>query len=320
MKKKLLLIQAFTLIFISVTYAQYDCGNGRYRDSIFGVTVTSNVLYGNNINYQGTSTDLYMDIYEPAGDTAAARPMIIFAPKGTFIQCNKTELTMVELCTRFASKGYVTAAINYRVGVNYVTMMTDPQGEFSRAVLRAVHDYKAAIRFFRKDAATDNNYRVDTGLVIAGGSSAGAITAIHLTYLDKESEVPSYIDTASLGGMEGMSGNPGYTSNVHYVVNLCGAIDDSSWIEPADIPIVSMHGNLDTEVPYGTGSPMGITALTVDGSASIYQRAMNAGVDNDFYTFWGQQHIPYDENAGGQYMLYMDTVENYVTQFLYDRI
>lgn len=314
----------FILLFVSLkSFSQStECDGTRFKDSLFAVTVTSNVLYGHNTNYDGSGRDLKMDIYQPVGDVATKRPLIIFAPKGSFLSENKAELTMVQLCTHFASLGYVAASIDYRVGLNYMSVLQNAEKEFTLAVLRAAHDYKAAIRFFRKDAYTTNTYRIDTNLIVAGGSSAGAITAVHVAYLNKPEEIPTSFDTTGLGGPEGLSGNPGYSSRPHFVVNLCGAIADTIWMEQNDLPIISMHGNLDTEVPYGTAvvSMFGFPIMEIDGSASIKKRADNVGIDNPFYTFWGKTHIPYDENAGGSYLLYMDTVKQYITPILYDWI
>ncbi|MBI5541266.1 MAG: T9SS type A sorting domain-containing protein [Bacteroidia bacterium] len=308
-------------VFGLTTYAQYNCYGTRYNDSLFDVTVTSDVLYGNNLLYTGVATDLHMDIYQPTGDTALMRPLIIFAPKGSFLQEDKAEWTMQQLCLKFAHMGYVTAAIDYRVGINYTLAFQNPNREFSLAVMRAYHDYKAAIRFFRKDAATTNTYKIDPNMIIAGGSSAGAITAVHVAYLDQLSEIPAVIDTTGLGGIEGHSGNSGYSSQVNYVVNLCGAIADTSWINSGNIPLISMHGNLDTEVPYGSAVISMVIPITeVDGSASINLRTNTVGIENPFHTFLGQAHIPYDPNAGGSYLLYMDTVINYVKTNLYNWI
>ncbi|MFH0864596.1 MAG: T9SS type A sorting domain-containing protein [Bacteroidota bacterium] len=320
--KKNFLFFIFSILTGTSAFSQIDCSGGRYHDSIFSDTVIQNVLFGQNYNYDGTTRQLSMDIYFPKGDTAMMRPLIIFAPKGSFLQENKAELTMVTLCRHFAQMGYVAAAVDYRVGVDYLTAYQYPEREFTYAVMRAFHDYKAAIRFFRQDAATINSYKINPDLIIAGGSSAGAITALHVAYLDKISEIPtSLIDTTGLGGLEGNSGNQGYSSEVNYVVNLCGAIADTVWMEPGDIPVVSMHGNLDTEVPYGTATiSMIVPIMEVDGSASINIRAQHAGIDNPFYTFWGKTHIPYDENAGGSYLLYMDTVLTYTTDILYSWI
>jgi hypothetical protein len=320
--KKISLFFVFTILFGSTVFSQINCSGGRYLDSLFADTVIQNVPYGQNLNYDGTTRQLSLDIYMPKYDTASMRPLIMFAPKGSFMQEDKAELTMTQLCHHFAQRGYVAVAIDYRVGMDYLTAYQYPEREYTYALLRAIHDYRAAIRFFRQDAATTNTYKINPDLIIAGGSSAGAMTALHVAYLDKVSEIPTtIIDTTGLGGLEGNSGNPAYSSSVNYVVNLCGAINDSAWIEAGDIPVVSMHGNLDTEVPYATATITMLVAITeVDGSASINLRAQHVGVDNPFYTFWGQAHIPYDENAGGSYLLYMDTVLTYTTNILHDWI
>jgi hypothetical protein len=316
--KKFTFLTVLLVVFIFgafKTYAQYDCAGGRFRDSIYPVQVKQNVLYGHNDNYDATPQDLTMDIYTPIGDVHTKRPLIIFAPKGSFMSEDNKEWVLVQLCTKLASMGYTTASINYRVGLNYFA--TDLKAEFVKAVVRAVHDYKAAIRYFRKDAADSNKYKVDTNVMISGGSSAGAITAIHAAYLKNAAQVLPFMDTtgiAAQGGIEGLSGNQGFSSKVHYVVNLCGAIADTAWIEAGMVPITSMHGDLDTEVPYTKGFPMGISLINMQiyGSYNINLRAEHLGINNPFYIFPGQTHIPYDPNAGGDYKLYMDTVITFV--------
>jgi hypothetical protein len=310
------------MISVSI-YSQYDCSGGRFQDSLYAVHVKQNVLYGHNTNYDASAQDLTMDIYTPIGDVHTKRPLIIFAPKGSFISEDNKEWVMVRLCTRLASMGYTTASINYRVGLNYFA--SDLRAEFVKAVVRAVHDYKAAIRYFRKDAADSNLYKVDTNIMIAGGSSAGAITAVHAAYLKNVAQVLPFMDTtgvAAQGGLEGLSGNQGFSSKVHYVVNLCGAIADTSWIEAGMVPITSMHGDLDTEVPYSKGFPMGLSMLNMQIYGSYYMnfRTQHVGINNPFYIFQGQTHIPYDPNAGGGYVLYMDTVLNYVRNQLHNFI
>jgi acetyl esterase/lipase len=124
-----------------------------------------------------------MDIYQPDGDTYAARPLIILAHGGSFIGGSKTDdATVVELCNRFAKRGYVTASINYRLGtlINLVSSdSTVPMG----IVVKAISDGKAAIRYFMKDAATTNTYKIDTNNIFVGGNSAGAVLYMHVLYL-----------------------------------------------------------------------------------------------------------------------------------------
>jgi hypothetical protein len=189
------------------------------------------------------------------------------------------------------------------------------QATAAQALLRAVHDMKAAVRFFRKDAATTNTYRINPDYIIGGGSSAGGLTAVHLAYLDQNNEVPSYVDTTGVNGLEGNSGNPGYNSNIRAVVNLCGALADSSWLNTGDEPIVSVHGTQDGVVPYNTAtiSVFGIPIIPVSGSRDIHARANNVGVTNVLKTFNGQDHVPYATNG-----TYMDSTYWVVRDFLAD--
>ena len=323
--KKNTFIFIFIFIFILIAFfantihAQTDCSEGRFKDSLFSVDVISNVIYGQNKTYLGVTQQLKMDIYLPHGDVATKRPLFIIAPGGSFLVESKADYPTTTLCEKFASMGYVTVGIDYRVGVNSPT-----SSEFTYAVMRATQDFRAAVRYFRKDASTTNTYKIDTSMIIAGGSSAGAISAIHLAYLDEISEILSTgIDTTGLGGVEGLSGNLGYSSKADYIVNLCGAIGDTSWIEHGDTPIISMHGTNDNIVPYGTSmlSVSGIPIMVVSGSSSITKRCNDIGVENQFYTFKGAGHTPYDVALNAtSYLPYMDTTIAFIRDNLYNMV
>lgn len=293
--------------------AQLDTSGGRYCSQIFNnVTVTSNVTYGSAVKSNGQTQTLLMDIYQPTGDTVSRRPLIVLAHGGSFIGGVKTNQDVVELCNRFAKHGYVTASIEYRVG-----FFPFDSVNATRAVIRATQDMKAAIRFFRKDAATTKTYKIHPSYIFAGGSSAGAFMALHHAYMDKLSEVPTWANIATLGGIDGNSGNPGYQSDVNAVINLCGALGDSVWIEQGNIPFVSMHGDKDQTVPYGSAIiyVSGFPIINVDGSASLKKRADNLGVPNPFYTFWGADHVPFAGTSATN-IAYMDTTVSYVRNFL----
>jgi hypothetical protein len=179
-----------------------------------------------------------------------------------------------------------------------------------------MQDMKAAVRFFRKDYAMGNAYHIHPDFIFGGGSSAGAFMGLHLAYMDS-AEVPVYLGLAGLGGIEGASGNPGYPSNIKAVINLCGALGDSSWLQPGDIGFVSMHGNVDQTVPYGSTTIyiLGIPLLVIDGSATLHIRANNIGVNNPFYTWWGADHVPYAGTSATE-VAYMDTTVDFVKAFL----
>ena len=175
MKKIYYLTLAFIGIFGSVE-AQTPCDLGRYYTELFPtVTVTSAVPFGSNTNFLGTPTNLSMDIYEPTGDTETDRPLIVWAHGGSFIGGSRTDADVVALANAFAKRGFVCVSIDYRTGMWPIDSVNAV-----KAVLRASQDMKASIRYFYQDKQTTNTYKIDTNNIINGGSSAGAVTALHL--------------------------------------------------------------------------------------------------------------------------------------------
>jgi para-nitrobenzyl esterase len=288
----------------------------RYDQEVFSqVNVTSDVTYGSNSDYQNVPVTLKMDIYEPDGDTLAQRPLIIFAHGGSFVAGDKSNSDQVDLCTHFAKRGYVCATINYRLGI----AVTVGAATATDAVFRSMQDMKAAIRFFRKDASTTNLYKIDPNIIFIGGSSAGAFAALQTAYLNTYPELPATIDTSVIGDLEGNSGNPGYSTSVNAVINLCGALGDANWIIPGDIPVCSMHGTNDQVVPYGHQMLylFGIIPiLVVDGSSAIHAHLLAINHPSAMYTWYGAPHVPYDGSSAAQ-VAYLDTTLRFVSNFLY---
>jgi para-nitrobenzyl esterase len=302
---------AFSLLISVAGISQSPCSGGRYSSDIFAnFTTTSNIVYGQNNSFSGVNTTLKLDLYEPTGDTLSARPLLIWVHGGSFQFGTKTDGDMVSFSQKFAKKGYVCASIDYRLGFFPID-----SANAVKAVVRAVQDLRAAVRFFYKDRQTTNTYKIDTNMIFVGGSSAGAITALHLAYLDKECEVSDYLNQTTitqLGGLEGTSGNPGYSSKVQGVLNGCGALARYSWMEQGNIPVASVHGTNDGTVKYNRGivNP-GTPLMYLDGSRMVHERACAVGIENQFYTFPGAPHVPYAGNAA-----YMDTTINFFRDFL----
>ncbi len=302
-------------LLVGTSFSQAQCTDGRYASDVFtDFTRTNDIVYGQNISASNANTILKLDFYEPTGDTLDARPLIILAHGGSFISGSRTDYDMEFMCKAFAKKGYACASINYRLGFPIDSLRAID------AVARAVQDMKAAVRFFNKDSRDGTNtYKIDTNQVFVGGSSAGAITALHVGYLDKTCELEYYMSPASiatLGGIEGNSGHPCYSSKVSGVINLCGALARYGWMEAGDVPVVSVHGTNDGTVKYNRGQVNpGIPLLYLDGSRMIHEQAQGLGVESDLYTLNGAGHVPYNANTPTG-LAYMDTTINFVTDFL----
>lgn len=295
--------------------APIDTARGRYYQPVFAnVTVTNNVTYGSGTTYTGTTQTLLMDVYQPTGDTVSRRPLIVFAHGGGFIGGTKADAYPVAFCTRLARLGYVVASIEYRLGfplTGFPVALTDTAG-IAQAAIRGGHDMKAAIRFFRQDAAASKTYRVYSNYIIAAGSSAGAFAALEVGYLDKASEVPAYVNIASLGGIEGASGNPGFSSAVMAVLNLSGATENPSVIEAGNAPLCSAHGTADTTVPYLQGKIGSLLPPKyVYGSGRLNPRATTLGITNVLRRFSKAGHVPFETNGA-----YADTTFWTIRDFL----
>ena len=311
MKKALLtLLSPFALTSL---FAQTYCGTSRFDTEMFpSVTTTSNVVYGWNTNVNNGTDTLKMDIYQPSGDVAPMRPLIIFAHGGSFIGGSKTDADEVTLATRFAKRGYVTASINYRLGMGFPINQANAQ----KAVWRATQDMKAAVRFFRKDASTTNTYKIDPSFVFVGGYSAGAFMAVNYAYMDQPAEIPIAIDTTILGGMEGNSGNPGYSTAINAVLNFAGAVGDTAWMHAGDEPMVTAQGDVDGTVPYCTAMiyVSGFPIMVVSGGGTMHIRCFNQGIENPIHTYYGQDH-PADVSSAN-----MDTTIGIASDFVYKHL
>ncbi|WP_426058179.1 T9SS type A sorting domain-containing protein [Hymenobacter sp. B1770] len=313
---KSILLLAWLLVFSAWQTASaqtpIDTTGGRYHQPIFqNVTVVSGVAYGSAVTFSGATQTLLMDIYQPSGDVAPERPVIIFAHEGGFVRGSRTDQYMVDVCTRFAQLGYVTASIDYRL-----LFLPFDTVNVARAAIRGMQDLRAAVRFFRRDAATTKTYRVSPSRIVVGGASAGGFMALEVGYLDKASEVPAYVGLAALGGIEGASGNPGYSSTVLAVLNLSGATEQPSLIESGNAPLYSIHGTADAVVPYLQGKiGAGLPPKYVYGSGRLHPYATTVGVPNTLRTLRGAPHIPQHGTSASQ-LAYADTTFRDIRDFL----
>jgi hypothetical protein len=289
----LLILLSITL---SVAKAQI-----RYLDNIFSnYYETLNIQYGEAIDIGEKAQKLYLDIYEPYNDKEKSRPLIVWMHGGNFIGGDRDEWRIVDWCKNFAMKGYVTSTIDFRLGVTSYDQLG-----LEEALLRSVQDAKSAIRFFR---ANSSKYRIDTNRIIVGGASSGSFIAIHLAYWD-QSEVRDSINQAKWGNIEGNSGNPGYSSKVHAVVNNWGAILDTAWIGAGDPPIQCFQGKLDQSVPIDLPKQ---DQAVMYGAKAISRVATRLGIYNELSIMYAMSHgfSVFDS-------LLIDSLNHCTTNFLY---
>lgn len=195
-------LSLFLLSFFSLSLSAQN----RYLEPFFDqITVTKNIQYGVNATVIAASQlgeaipqSLMLDLYEPTGDTASARPMVLVLPGGFYLPnslngtCDgsKKDSAVVEICTRLAKMGYVAVAVDYRLGWNPVSpqqvirMLT-----YVQAMYRGIQDSRTAIRFFKKTVVEDANpFRVDTSRIVLWGESMGGQIALGAAYANSPND------------------------------------------------------------------------------------------------------------------------------------
>ena len=326
------LFVAGLLLVLTLPTSAQDCSTeGRYSANIFlppTVTKTSNIVYGHNTVSRYSvgvdsigKKDLLLDVYEPTGDAAANRPLVILAFGGAFISGDRSEMEL--LAREFAQKGYVAAAIDYRIVTNPLDqallgpppISTTPavrkRAIINDVIVKASNDIRAAIRFFKYGAANGNPYKIDPAKIFIGGASAGSIAALHAAYIDTEDDIrlPTLkTAVAENGGVEGNTELPGnpligkYTSGgLAGVINIAGALLDLDIMDANDPAVYSAHGNNDQVVPFGSGQlvvtinfngTVRAVPFPVDfyGSESITNKAKGLGLRNKLKTVPGGGH------------------------------
>ena len=312
MKKMLRPLFGLCAILSVFGHADAQCPAGRYEYNYLfnSYTVTTDTYSTAN------STTLLVDIYQPVGDSIAARPLIVLAHGGSFVTGTRNDdVTIDSLCVHFARRGYVTASIDYRLG-DPLGMITDSTVAITE-VMQAISDGKAAVRYFVKDRSTVNKYRIDTNNIYVGGNSAGAVLYMHVCYIDSVGECPTDIQTtmAANGGFEGNSGNAGYTTKFKAVINLAGALNEVGFVSPGDKPSVNAQGDADSTVPYHCADPnIGGAHIHVNlcGLGELEPRYDSLGIYHMSHVFPGQGHVPWSSDAG-----MFVTVDSMVQTFLY---
>jgi hypothetical protein len=336
MKTTLQSVFTIALLSLGLSVSAQD----RYLDDVFSaVTVTSDVTYATNIsilpmlqNLPPGPATLKCDIYEPDGDTETNRPVIILVHTGSFLPPvlngqptgSKTDMSIVEQCTRWAKKGYVAVAMENRLGWNPTS--TDQNVRTSsllQAAYRGIQDAKALVRYMRMTEATGNLYGIDESKIVLGGQGTGAYISLGYATLDNpnvELNLPKFLDLTDptnpvpyvfppfFGNPDGtdstylpdfasptgvtelwnIPNNLGYSNDINMAFNLGGAIADISWLQAGDVPMVSFHCEKDPYAPIDTGDVIvpttGDFVVEVMGSRTV-QIKQNM-YNNNPYGLW----------------------------------
>lgn len=190
----------FILIIGATFGVHFSCFSQQWVTQKYDYEVTEDVPFGTAINFNNNTDTLKMDIYSPICDDpthTSRRPLLICIYGGGFIGGNRKDPSIIDNCTAFAKRGYITAAIDYRLGYvfdelhwlcnfpNYACFFATDKEEWARAYYRAVQDGKGALRYLIN---RNEEWRIDTNNVFLMGESAGAFVALGVGLLDTIAE------------------------------------------------------------------------------------------------------------------------------------
>lgn len=218
---------------------------------------------------------LRMDVYMP-DDTCAAHPAVLFAFGGGFTHGKRNDSHYTEYFNTLADNGIVAISTDYRT-----TLAKDPQKLTSAdgfaqaltgAISDAVSDFYTATCYILQNA---EQIRVDTGKIIASGSSAGAITALQAEY-----------------GLRNGQAAGIFPQEFNYagVISFAGAIfsSGSMYWQNKSCPMLLFHGDADRNVPYDR---LSAGPVSLCGSATIARSLASKAVPCEFYSFAGADHV-----------------------------
>ena len=208
----------------SIDYEMLAYGE-RYRDNIFTDIQVSTEYYAKNVkDFEGNTKNLVVDIISAKNDVEKNRPCIVYIYGGGFSM--KVDDGMQEICKSMALKGYVVAAIDYRLGFYNSNLATQCKGDFYEgfllAELRATQDAIAAVKYLKANAS---RLGINPDMIIIGGQSAGAITALDVAYYDNNETDAAFINKVG-GSLDATTSqaNINIKKNVAGVFSLSGAI------------------------------------------------------------------------------------------------
>ena len=268
----------------------------RYAEPVFDeVNIETGIPFSSAIKEGETSpTTLYLDFYEPEGDTLSARPLVITVFGGAFVAGSRDYDDMVEYCTRLAKHGYAAASIDYRL----ISLWNINATSLIRDAYMAAQDISSAIRFFKYHC---DEYKIDTEQVFLLGNSAGSIAILCELFMDENERPAETFEEPDLGSMHssGFEEYAGISPAVAGAIPQWGGVMDLDVISEEEyVPLCMIHGTDDTNVPYDSGycynGMLPGVMPYMYGSHPIAGRLDEIGItDYEFHPFEGEGHAFY---------------------------
>lgn len=244
--------------------------------------------------------DLYFRVSYPT-DLAPneKRPLVILIHGGFFIAGSYDNFS--SFADEYARAGFVAATVGYRLckrgdcllaGATSYPCSVSWANSLLPSAYAATVDVGDAIRYLQQHAT---QYHIDPNSVIVSGHSAGALTALHLAYLDADEITAVCPGCGTWPDYLAQPLQP--VSGIKVVVPMSGMLLDVNWIdadEANNIDAFIMHGTNDGITPYDYEEAVeccsGMPFLNMYGACPIAERLNNFNGSYELFTAEGCTH------------------------------
>jgi dienelactone hydrolase len=156
------------------------------------ITIEEDIVYGKGATTKG-EINLKLDLYHPSFHEGYQKfPLMIHIHGGSFISGSKSDGYIVSLSEFWAHHGFVVASIDYRLMGNSPILSEEMREVYEYAITNLSEVLKSEAQGVAAVCAVEDtllayNYLknfefVDSNVVVMNGYSAGAITALWVTY------------------------------------------------------------------------------------------------------------------------------------------
>ncbi|MBJ7325895.1 MAG: alpha/beta hydrolase [Chthoniobacterales bacterium] len=244
------------------------------------VVMNNAVKFADVVDYKGRPTELFVDVYQPEGDPATNRPVVMLVHGGGFRTSGvRTQKYIVHFANELARRGFVAVSVDYRQRDG--KDMPTPADELP-ALKDAAADALTALQWVRQHGA-DYGYDPEK-IFVAGGSAGGRITAAlacrengdtgGLPMTDKFSTTEPPSSVTSESGAD-------YNRKGLIAAAIFWGGPEPEFrcftVDGGDLPCVLIHGTYDSTVP-------------ADGSASLHDKLARSGVPTRLHFLNGYEH------------------------------
>ncbi len=227
-----------------------------------------------NVAY-GTSTLQNMDVYLPAGRSAATTKVMVLIHGGAWSLGDKTDFTAYvdTLKNRFPT--YAIFNINYRLSVF-------PNNLFPTQEM----DTKAAIEFIYNKR---NDYLISDKFVLLGASAGAHLALLHAYKYQSPVKIKAVVDFFGPTDMVDIYNNPGVVpqSSVATIVGATPTTNAALYQSSSPINFITTASACPTIIFQGSSDPL-VNAVTQSATLNTKLQAMN--VPQSFTLYAGKGH------------------------------